>query len=247
MSDRDDALVRKGKRHPAENILGQADMSITAAKERIESLVQAGYTRENLSELISRYAELCALLSRSTMAVGEARLATRAEAEAIDEARCFIQFLRTVSSMALRDHRVEGLKPHMLQPERPLGRCSGKIVTHLESIRSTVAKLDEVLKPYFQGGKASERLAEVSSKLAKINANQEVRRQSLPEETRRLQLAKGRLIEAIEDLNRIAQFAFVDRTVRATFDKRILMRGRKTRGKKEAEGEGEMVGEETGS
>ncbi len=115
----------------------------------------------------------------------------------------------------------------------PQRRSTPKISNYLAKIRPHVVKLDEHLRPYFGGERASEQLDAVKSALDAADAVQEADIASLPEATQKVYEAKGRVLQDIEDLNRIARNAFEGNAdAIALFNKDILLRARQERKKK---------------
>ena len=88
-------------------------------------------------------------------------------------------------------------------------------------VRALLALREERRQRRAMAGKA--RIA-----LEQADTTQENEWAQVPESTQRIYEAKGRLLEAIVELNRIGQIAFDgDAVTRARFNKDILLRGRK--------------------
>jgi hypothetical protein len=80
----------------------------------------------------------------------------------------------------------------------------------------------------------SELLATAKQKLDTADTAQELTLANLPEETLKIYEAKGRVLEAIEDLNRLAKNAFAGQAeIIGKFNKDLLLRARKERKKVE--------------
>jgi hypothetical protein len=222
MTDPLKALVHKGKRYPEGAVTEQADISITLANEYLERLLQFGYTRTKLDELHALQSELSAMTGRRVLAINAARNGTRDQEKAVDEAKHFIWQLRMVGPLVFSEHAIEGLTPDVLNPPGRLDRSVAKLMGCLERLRPLVEQIDGLLAPYFQGRSPSQQLSEIAERLGKLGGAQEVRGMDLPVQTERLQATKGRVITAIEQLNRVAQLAFADRPIVAAKFNKIL-------------------------
>lgn len=113
---------------------------------------------------------------------------------------------------------------------RSLRRSTLQIEDYLCSIASAVGHLDGELARYFGGESAAHQLEAVREALLQATANQALQQGGRPGDTARLYQAKGRVLELIEDLNRIGRIAFADQpVVAAQFDKRLIDRARRKR------------------
>lgn len=148
-------------------------------------------------------------------------------------AKKFKRRLTNVLPIVLRDSPLPDVTIDNFEAGTTLGRSTPKISNYLAKIRPHVVKLDEHLRPYFGGERASEQLDAVKSALDAADAVQEADIASLPEATQKVYEAKGRVLQDIEDLNRIARNAFEGNAdAIALFNKDILPRARQERKKK---------------
>ena len=105
---------------------------------------------------------------------------------------------------------------------------------YLNAIAPHVTKLDADLSPFFQKKSASAELAQVKTALDAADTTQEVALAGLPADTLAVYEAKGRVLEAIEDLNAVARNAFDGQAeIVGQFNKDVLNRSRKKRAAKE--------------
>ncbi len=116
---------------------------------------------------------------------------------------------------------------------KKLGNSTPLVCMYLEKIRPVVASMDEQLKLSFAGEKPSEILQSLRAALDQAQSKQEVDLAGLPQETLSLYETKGRLLSAIEELNRVARIAFYEESELAgQFNKDLVRRGRRTAGAK---------------
>jgi hypothetical protein len=101
---------------------------------------------------------------------------------------------------------------------------------YLGDIIVPATKADGSMATYFQDKKVSELLTAAKAKLDAADTVQEVTVASLPKETRKVYETKGRLLELIEDLNRVARTSFGGDSAKiGLFNKDILLRGARPR------------------
>lgn len=129
----------------------------------------------------------------------------------------------------LREAGIPELSQDDFTPRGKLQQSTPKILEHLRTIRTSVARLDEPLKEHFRGELASAQLDKVRSALEAADTSQEVSLAGLPTETQKVLETKGRVLELVEDLNRAARNAFDgNATLAALFNKDILLRARRS-------------------
>jgi hypothetical protein len=110
------------------------------------------------------------------------------------------------------------------------------LTEHLNNISEPVKKLESLLKEYLGGESALASLTKAKQNLDEADAVQEITLAGLPQETLKIYETKGRVLEAIEDINRLAKNAFDGQaTLIAQFNKDILLRARKERAPAEEE------------
>lgn len=242
----DSRLVNKGRNQPLAGLIQQARVLIALAKQHGYILTEHGWALEDTRALEE---DLQVLESEAAHQVDEralSRQATRDENAAIDEAKSFIRRLRHALPRALRNSSAEGVSEESFFVGTSLQRSTPKIVAYLGRILPAVTRLDDDLARSFGGEKASLMLLRVKTRLEEADTLQETRLASLPQDTARVYEAKGRVLEAIEDLNRAGKSAFDGDAVGGSpFNKDILLRARKRRsaGEKEPAGdEGQVEG-----
>jgi len=231
-----DYYIAKGEREPMRGLVEQAAYSIQKANEYKAELLSTGYQEAQLALLEELYNKVRLLQGNQHGSATEAQSTTREEEEDRSEVKAFIRKLRKLAPIVVRQmvNGKELLKS--LEAGRPLGRSTSKLVEYLDKIRDTVALLDEPLKPYFPGESALATRDRLSASLAGANAVQQAKYSGLSEKTKDVYEAKGRLLEAIEDLNRIGQVTFEGRAeIAAQFNKDILLRARRGRAPQQSE------------
>jgi hypothetical protein len=229
----------KGADAPLHGLLGQFDYSSSVAQELKPILLAGGLTEEQFNELMARGAALGAATGKKHKATLESKNATTEEGSGVDEAKDQFYTLRQLFPMIVRQHNVT-IPEDALAPAGSLGRSATKISKQMNRTREVVVQLEEYLRPYYHGESPVAVHDRIIAKLSAANGKQENRRRNLPNETRELNVAKGALLEAIEDLNRIGRIAFMGQaSVAARFNKDILLAARR-KGRK---GSGEPTSE----
>ncbi len=227
-------LVRKGRAEPTKGIIDQTEYTAGLTAEKKAALLDCGLTEEQIVTLGSLRDELLQYIGTRGAAVVSAEEATREEERCVDLSKRHFRQLRLATPMAARKAAVTETDLKRLVPQVAVGRSTIRIIEHLTNSRETVAKLDDALKPYFRGESALAQHDALRAGLLAAQRNQETKATATPENTRALHLIKGRLLQLIEDINRIGQIAFPNEAETSSrFNKDILLRARgNTRSKK---------------
>ena len=220
-------LASKGRNQPLAGLLQQAKVSAGNAKLYAAQLDACGWTDARTSTMLAEIASLETDVASRIDTASAARHATTQEHAAIDAAKTFIRKLRAAAPMVLRDTKVVGVAHDAFNAGSPLASSTPKIVEYLTKVRGPVVKLDDDFVPYFKGNKASAELDAVKNALDGADVAQETKLSALPQETLQVYETKGKILEAIEDLNRVAKIAFDGEAgTRSAFNKDILLRAR---------------------
>lgn len=225
-------LVRKGRDVSLEGLLDQARVHLRLQEEHAADLRRVGWTERHARELVDAIAKVEAALREAV----EARIQSKKNLERERAARAKVRSFKRRLILALNDLRASRrigvtMWKAMKESGGPLYRSTPRMLDYLRSIAKLVEKHDALLAPYFGGKKASAELRAVSQELETAQARQEVGRRELPGKTRKVYLAKARLLGLIEKLNRLASIAFDDESRRRLFDKRLIERATKRRRK----------------
>mgnify|MGYP000927209254 CR=1 FL=1 len=221
-------LAQKGRHEPADALLEQGRVSVALAKERAAALVKRGWSPAQ-TETLERDVDTFGAsdVAREGERVG-ARTAHAAERRAIAAVKDFRADLREIVPIVLRKH--PELPADAFDPKETLGQSTSKLLGYLNRIDAVVKNLDDELAPYFEGQKPSLLIDAMRTELAQADTTQETALDSLPAATLALYELAGRILEQIEDLNRIGRVAHRDEPATAArFNKDILKRGRSKR------------------
>lgn len=221
-------LASKGRNQPLDALLEQAKVSVGLVKLHAATLAVASWTTARTTAMEAEIASLQGDVVAGIDRANVARHATQQQHAAIDAAKEFVRKLRAAAPMVLRDTKIEGIPHDAFHAGGSLGRAVPAIAGYLLGVKGPLLKLDADFAPYFGGKSPSALLVDVSHALDTADVTQETGIKSLPEATLTVYETKGRLLENIEDLNRIAKIAFEgDARARALFNKDILLRARK--------------------
>jgi len=236
----DDRLIRKGQSEPRLGLVEQAKVSAALATEHADVLAPFGWLVDDTKKLQEGVAELEADMSVQADKRAAASVASQGEQEGIDKAKKFLRILRNQLPRALRTSSAAEVSAEDFRAGGSLGRSSAKILGYLTRIRPHVAKLEGALTPMFGGKSPLTELDAAKALLEAADVKQEVARGGLPSDTAKLYETKGRVLEAIEDLNRAGKCAFDgDASKGAIWNKDVLVRARRrVRKKVDAGGEG---------
>lgn len=227
--------VTKGMNETREGLLQQGRVSLGLIAAHHDELHACGWNDEWTTALQRYVDELGTKMSAQADAKGQAKAATKKEALARTAVKSMVRKLKNAVPLALRAAPNSGVTMEAFLIGDKLGQATPKIMAYVEKILPLVEKIDTQLRPYFHGESAYEQLRAVKQELASTDTDQEVKAASLPQETMAVYELKGRLLEAVEDLNRVARIAFDGRAELAgRFNKDILLRSRRTRSQKPA-------------
>jgi hypothetical protein len=225
----DRRLVTNGRRERLPALLQQAKVSAALARERHGALESYGWSPARTAALEAEIAALEADVGTRVERTLSARHATAREQAAIDAAKRFLEQLRAALPMVLRSTKSTPSSATAFHAGRDLGRSTPRIATFLTKLRPSLAALEADFAPYFPGGVLAA-LEAASAALDEADVAQETRRAMLPSETARVAAAKGRVREALEDLQRVVRIAFgAEQIERTTFAEHVLRRAKRRR------------------
>lgn len=227
----DEALIGKGKREPLEGLKAQGRNQLRLIAEHPE-VKDHGWTDDGTTALGKDVDFISTVEAARSDAQDTARAATMSQEAAVDAAKDFVSSMRNVLPAVLRKAKQAGvvIEKEMFGSGR-LTRSVPTILSYLTTVQPTVQHLDAFFKPYLKVD-ASVRVAELRKQLEAADATQESARNATPSQTALIHEAKGRVLEAIEELNGIARNAFKGNApVIAKFNKDLLLRARRERTK----------------
>lgn len=228
MTDIDLRLAKKGRREPLHGLLEQATVTAGRGRDHAADLARFGWTAAMTTALEADLASLQTGYADRIDTTGAARRAGDAEQTAIDDAKRFLRQLRNALPMVLRHTKVTDLNLEAFHAGGQLLRSTAKILVYLSGLQAVVGKLDADFAPYFEGKRASDALSAALAGLQGANVVQELKLDALPQATLEICETKGRILEAIEDLNRVGKIAYDgDAGTRSSFNKDLLLRARK--------------------
>lgn len=238
-------LAKKGRREPLGALLEQARYSIGLARQHAAPLAKSGWPRPRTDGLEADVVLLEGVVATHTEKGKSTRARALAEQRAIDDAKRFLRALRAALPMVLREPGLASVDVSALRIGHELRRSVDRIRAYLATLQEALPRLDAPLSPYFGGKKPSTLVAKLRAGLEHADQAHEDERKARTPVTWQAYEARGRVIEAIEDLHRVARIAFdASPDTRAKFNRRILEAARKKRPRKgKAGGDGDGVGD----
>lgn len=226
----DTRLAMKGGREPTRGLAQQGRVSVGLARAHEADLVLFGWPKADTDALEANVAALEVRAAQRKDERSGARGATSTERAALDAAKVFKRRLAGALPRATRQTKT-GVTQADFVAGATIGRSTSKMSDWLSKVRPAVARLDAELAPFFGGKVASAELDAVKAALDGADTTQELAVAALPEQTQQVYELQGRVLEAIEDLNRAGRTAFEGQAeVAAKFNKDILLRARKAAG-----------------
>jgi len=228
-------LITKGRNEPLRGLAQQARVHVVLARKHAQALAEAGWSPDDTATFEAAVPKLEGDAAARADARGRARKATRDERTAVARAKRFLRKVRNAAPMVLRDTQVTTVaKEAFLSGEL---RTPARLSEFIGRITPPLLALDADFRKYFGGKSVAAEAAGVKQALDEACSTQEVAVSSLPVDTQALYELKGRVLERIEDLNRVARIAFDEEPViRAQFNKDVLERARRTGDKAGDEG-----------
>lgn len=222
-----ETLERKGRKEPFGPVLEQGKVTFERAKAHFPKLQSRGYRQEQLDDFGARLDEASGLITSAEAKREASKALTRAENQAVTDAKGLIRDVQISAPLAIRDAGTKEITVEVFFADEKLNRSPRKIILHLDRIAQPVTRLEPFFKPYLGVESPSAHLASVRKALFDANAVQEIAFGDLPQATRKFYELKGRLLQHIEDVNRIGKLAFAGQAdIAGTFNKDILLRGR---------------------
>lgn len=237
-------FARKGKRAPVIAVMEQAGVHIALGRAHQGPLAQYGWPAENTEHLSERVGVLGQLFSTRSQTMDASRMAAKNEKLCIDNAKAFINRIRTAAPIVLSAHPAPNVTENAFKIGVSLSCSTPNHLKYLMRIRPFVETLDEQLKPFFAGESPLEQLDAVKSALEQSDALQETLRGTLPACTQEIIELNGEVFELIENMNRVAKLAFQDNPeIAAQFNKNLIQRATRSVRKVEESEEAPEVSE----
>ncbi len=206
----------------------QATYTLNLLKIYLPELVAAGLPETMVAAMTEQQKLAAAIFGSRREAQVDSQLATGGGGAALKLAREYLFKMSQVLPIATRGVQLGDLKPEHLIPPNQQSRSVARTKARLDAMRPLVVRLDGKLKVYFGGESAVAAHDQVTTALTAAQGRQAAKREARSPETFRLHVAKGLLIEMIEDVNRIGRVAFRGRLeIVSKFNKEILLRARR--------------------
>jgi hypothetical protein len=230
MAELDMDLVKKGMREPRAGLRDQGVVSAGLARKYATELGACGWTADDTTEVESLVGALGSKIASQSDAKIASKGKTVDERAARAAAKELVGKVRLGASIVLGKGPVPGVTMESFEAGHALGQSTPKIAMYMEKILPAVTAIDEQLKPFFGGQKASEMVAAARTALDGSQATQEVAVSAMPRETQEVYETKGRLLRRIEELNKVGKIAFYGQNdIMGQFNKDVLNRSRKSR------------------
>lgn len=235
-----EAMVKKGIRESLQGLRDQAEYHAELLKEHGIRLKKRGFTDANLEQFLKDKETVESKRAEQIEAREASKANTRTEAEAVTAAKGFKFDL----DLAVDDaYAATALSGETLPVNRDafhtgrlgqLKRSTPKLISYLSDVRPHVVALEAQLKPFFDDNSPVQMLDTVLADLKSAQGTQEFSLASLPLDTLELYEAKGRLLHAIESINRKGKAAGAGNAAFiALFNKDRLLAARRSQAKKD--------------
>jgi len=197
----DTRLVDKGADAPFQGLLDQARYHVKIGKKYASELAEHTWSKAQTDELDGLITSLDTEQARKLDERAGARQTTRDEGAAVSDAKSLIARFRNVSRQVVRKNPSGGVTLDDFEAGTKLGRSASKISSYLGKVRPYAAKLDDAFAPFFKGEPLTKLIDTTKAKLDDAGSTQAVDHATLPDDTAAVLELKGRILEAIEDMN----------------------------------------------
>lgn len=232
----DRRLAAKGRGEPLAGLTQQAKVHLGLAQKHATALAQAGWSAADTAALADAIPALESDVARRVESGANARQATRDKRQGLARGKRFVGRLRNAVPKVLRSNSFPGITRESFAAGGELGRSVPRLSVYLSNITPMVNRMDEALKSFFNNKSAAAELGQIRQLIDSTSTTQELALLALPEETLGVYEAKGRVLEMLEDMNRLGHNAFEDAPeVARQFNKAILARAKRTRANEEEE------------
>jgi hypothetical protein len=227
MEELDPRLVNKGMDEPREGLCDEAFAHVGLGRKLEADLGACGWTPANTAEVETLAMSLGSRDAARAEAVVTAKNTTEKERAERAKAKRLVGKVRIAGALALAETSLPNVSRDSFEAGHSLGQSTPKIVAFMQKILPAVTALDERMRPYFGGESPAALVSQSLQGLIDAQISQESEGATATLETKRVYETKGRLLERIEAMNKVAKIAFYDRSdVAGLFNKDVLNRAR---------------------
>lgn len=232
----DETLVAKGRKEPLEGLKAQGRYTAKLIEEN-PKVNEFGWSAAQTTELQAALNVISTSEASRSEAEDTSLSATAKQEAAIDAAKADIQSVRNVLPIAVRRAKQAGVAvQEKMFVSGSLGRSVSAIASYLTNVIPSVKLIDAQLQPLVKFT-ASDRLTQRRVELERADKVQEAAVKGTPTHTASIAEAKGKVLQLVEDVNRIAKNAYAGQAeVVGKFNKDLLLRARRERAKKDEPG-----------
>jgi len=222
------AYADRGTRDTWPALDEQATYTINLGTTYKTEILAAGLAEALLADMLEKQKQCSSIFGARREAEVDSQLATSGESAAMSAAKAYLYKMDQVLPIATRGVKLDDLKPEHLFRPKDSSKSTSKTKARLEAMRPLVVRLEDKLKRYFSEQSPVKVLDAVIANIQAAQANQASRQQARSPETFKLRVAKGELLEMIEDVNRLGRVAFMGQAdIAGKFNKDILLKARR--------------------
>lgn len=224
----DKRLAEKGSKEHLDALVQQGSYHNELVAKNEAALIKRGFKEQQKKDLGELVQNLGSDDAKRAVARAGSRGATRTEQSCLQACKDFFAEVRVALPLAIKDKNDPNIVIDNFHVGEKLGRSTPRIIQYTGRLEGQLVPVDEALKPYLEGRTASVEAKRLREALQNADSSQEVSIASLPEHTQKVYENMGRLLELIEDINRIGKLAFAGQAaIAGQFNKDILLRARK--------------------
>ena len=230
-------LITMGARESHEAMLEQIAKSLETEGLYVEKLRATGFPQAKHDEMVELQGKLGNLLAKRTDTTQGSKDDTRNQVAAVANLKDHFNKLHTLMPIIERDYK-PGVDVNCFKPKGRLGNSAKGLITHGKNTKEILTNLNDFFVSYFEGASPIEEHNRLLKLAEDANAQQETSAEASPPLTAEINATKGRLLELLDDLNRVGRVAYMNNAeIAARFNKDILLRARRKGSKKKAAAE----------
>jgi hypothetical protein len=235
--------VAKGRGRKVRALEQQGRYTRNEVNKSLAELKADGLQENYLEDMDQSLATLGERYTKQQTTRGKARGETRVEVGSRTRGKSFKRRLWNAVGLLLKPGDPSKLTPSDFASGK-IGDSTPRLIEYFERVKGHVQALDDRLKPFFKGGSAYAQLLEVEAALKAADDSQMSTSASAPIETQALWEAKGKVLDLIEQANRVARIAFDGDAARLSrFNKDLLLRASRVSSDEEDEEDSEETAE----
>ena len=223
-------LANLGKRYNTSAVVEQGLASHATYEKHKDVLEQFAFGPEKAAAMMAAVEEIKNLIGEREEDKVESTASTRTEVEHMAIAKDFTRTITLMAPIVVKNHELTKPTVSQLKPQEAIDGSTRKMIAYLSGLKPVLAPVAEHFVPYFRDEAPMDVLNAALTGLQGTAGDQEHKQKLGPVKTAEQYVAKGKLLELIDEMNRVGKVAFAGQAqVIGQFNKDILWRSRRAK------------------